>query len=39
VAESDSNLMPAMKTALQAGATIGEVSNRLRSVFGTYRPG
>jgi methylmalonyl-CoA mutase N-terminal domain/subunit len=38
VARTDQNLLPAMKEALAVGATIGEVSNVLRGVFGTYRP-
>ncbi len=33
------NLLPLMKEALRAGATLGEVSNTLRTVFGEYRPG
>ena len=33
------NLLPAMKISLLAGATVGEVSDQLRSVFGIYRPG
>jgi methylmalonyl-CoA mutase N-terminal domain/subunit len=32
------NLLPPMKEALRAGATLGEVSDALRSVFGEYRP-
>jgi methylmalonyl-CoA mutase N-terminal domain/subunit len=28
-----------MKEALRANATLGEVSDALRAVFGTYRPG
>ena len=36
-ARSDTNLLPVMKEALAAGATVGEVSDALRSVFGTYR--
>ncbi len=32
------NLLPIMKRALQEGATVGEVSDALRSVFGQYRP-
>jgi methylmalonyl-CoA mutase N-terminal domain/subunit len=32
------NLLPAMKAALAAGATVGEVSDVLREVFGEYRP-
>ncbi|MDX1450535.1 MAG: methylmalonyl-CoA mutase family protein, partial [Acidimicrobiia bacterium] len=39
VAESDANLLPAMRVALEAGATVGEVSEALRSVFGSHRPG
>ena len=35
-AESDANLLYPMKTALQALATIGEISDVLREVFGTY---
>jgi methylmalonyl-CoA mutase N-terminal domain/subunit len=38
-AGTDYNLLPPMKIALLAGATVGEVSDRLRSVFGLYRPG
>ena len=38
-ARTDANLLPAIKTALLHGATVGEVSDHLRSVFGTYRPG
>lgn len=37
-AEGSDNLLPVMKDALAAGATIGEVSDALRKVFGTYRP-
>ena len=32
------NLLYPMKEALVAGATVGEVSGALRSVFGAYRP-
>ena len=32
------NLLPPMKEALRAGATLGEVSDALREVFGTYQP-
>ncbi|NNC93249.1 MAG: methylmalonyl-CoA mutase [Acidimicrobiia bacterium] len=32
------NLLYPMKTALAAGATVGEVSSVLRDVFGEYRP-
>ena len=38
-ARTESNLLPSMKEALAAGATVGEVSDRLRAVFGTHRPG
>lgn len=37
-ASSDANLMLPMKQALAAGATIGEVSDVLRGVFGVHRP-
>jgi methylmalonyl-CoA mutase N-terminal domain/subunit len=37
-AGGDGNLLPPMKDALRHGATVGEVSNRLRAVFGVYRP-
>jgi methylmalonyl-CoA mutase N-terminal domain/subunit len=37
-ARSDENLLPVMKRALRAGATVGEVSAALRDVFGRYRP-
>jgi methylmalonyl-CoA mutase N-terminal domain/subunit len=32
------NLLPPMKRALRAHATLGEVSDALRAVFGEYRP-
>jgi methylmalonyl-CoA mutase N-terminal domain/subunit len=32
------NLLPPMKAALKANATLGEVSDALRDVFGVYRP-
>ncbi len=38
VAATDANLLPVMKSALAKGATIGEVSEALRSIFGSYRP-
>ncbi len=38
-ARTDANLLPAIKIALLKGATVGEVSDRLRLVFGAYRPG
>jgi len=37
-AGTDANLLPAIKVALREGATVGEVSDRLRNVFGVYRP-
>jgi methylmalonyl-CoA mutase N-terminal domain/subunit len=37
VAKSDSNLMPAILAAVEAEATLGEISDRLRSVFGEHR--
>jgi methylmalonyl-CoA mutase N-terminal domain/subunit len=36
-AGTDENLLPVMKRALAAGATVGEVSDALRVVFGVYR--
>ncbi len=38
VAATDANLLPVMKEALLVGATVGEVSDALRSVFGLHRP-
>ncbi|HSL10734.1 MAG TPA: methylmalonyl-CoA mutase family protein [Actinomycetota bacterium] len=37
-ARGTANLLPPMKEALRARATLGEVSDVLRSVFGEYRP-
>ncbi|MFZ0627562.1 MAG: methylmalonyl-CoA mutase family protein, partial [Acidimicrobiia bacterium] len=37
-ARGDANLLPGMKDALQLGASVGEVSDALRVVFGSYRP-
>ncbi len=37
VANSDSNLMPAILSAVEASATLGEISDRLREVFGEHR--
>ena len=37
-AEGTANLLPPMKEALRARATLGEVSDVLRDVFGGYRP-
>jgi methylmalonyl-CoA mutase N-terminal domain/subunit len=31
-------VLPVMKDALRAKATLGEVSDALRDVFGVYRP-
>jgi methylmalonyl-CoA mutase N-terminal domain/subunit len=39
VAGADGNLLPPMKEALRAGASIGEVSGALREVFGEYKGG
>ncbi|MFP5330976.1 MAG: methylmalonyl-CoA mutase family protein, partial [Acidimicrobiia bacterium] len=36
-ARGEDNLLPVMREALRAGATIGEVSDTLRRVFGTHR--
>ena len=38
IARGTGNLLPPMKEALRAGATLGEVSDALREVFGTYQP-
>ncbi len=37
-ARGTGNLLPPMREALRAGATLGEVSDALRSVFGEHRP-
>jgi methylmalonyl-CoA mutase N-terminal domain/subunit len=37
-ADASTNLLPPMREALRAGATVGEVSTSLRQVFGRYRP-
>jgi methylmalonyl-CoA mutase, N-terminal domain len=37
-AHTDANLLHPMKEALVVGATVGEVSDRLRRVFGVHRP-
>jgi methylmalonyl-CoA mutase N-terminal domain/subunit len=37
-AGTEANLLPPIKVALREGATVGEVSDRLRTVFGVYRP-
>ena len=36
-AATTQNLMPAIKDALSSGATVGEISDALRGVFGQYR--
>ena len=36
VAESDENLLPAMREALQAHCTVGEICGALRELWGTY---
>ena len=38
-ARGSDNLMYPMKAALKAHATLGEVSDALRDVFGVHRPG
>jgi methylmalonyl-CoA mutase N-terminal domain/subunit len=38
VADSKDNLLPVMKVALAQMATVGEVCDALRSVFGHHRP-
>ena len=37
-AATDENLMPHLISAVSAKATVGEISNALRSVWGEYRP-
>lgn len=37
-ADASANMLYPMKVALAAGATIGEVTETLRAVFGSYRP-
>jgi methylmalonyl-CoA mutase (EC 5.4.99.2) len=36
-AETDANLMPPIISAVKARATVGEISDALRGVFGEYR--
>ncbi|MEY3101416.1 MAG: hypothetical protein RL435_562, partial [Actinomycetota bacterium] len=36
-AQGDENLLPLIKAALLANGTVGEISNALRSVWGSYR--
>jgi methylmalonyl-CoA mutase N-terminal domain/subunit len=38
VARGSGNLLEAMKAALRAGATIGEICDELRAEFGVYQP-
>jgi methylmalonyl-CoA mutase, N-terminal domain len=38
VAEGAGNVLPALKSALRADATLGEVCDALRDVWGVYRP-
>jgi methylmalonyl-CoA mutase N-terminal domain/subunit len=38
-ARGSENLMPLILDALQARATLGEVCDALREVFGVYKPG
>jgi methylmalonyl-CoA mutase N-terminal domain/subunit len=38
-AQGTQNLLPPMKEALRRHATLGEVSDALRGVFGVYQPG
>jgi len=38
-ASTSANMLLPMRTALAAGATVGEISDALRGVFGVYRPG
>ena len=37
-ARSDANLVPAILDSVRAHATLGEISDVLRAVFGTYKP-
>ena len=37
-AEGDANVLPPIRGALRAGATLGEVCDALRQVWGVYRP-
>jgi methylmalonyl-CoA mutase N-terminal domain/subunit len=39
VAEGDGNLLPPIKEALRAGASIGEACGAMREVFGEYQGG
>ncbi|CAB4790069.1 unannotated protein [freshwater metagenome] len=37
VAGSTENVMPALKAAIKVGATVGEICDALRAVWGVYR--
>jgi methylmalonyl-CoA mutase N-terminal domain/subunit len=37
IANSGGNLLPPMREALRAGATLGQVAGALRATFGEYR--
>jgi methylmalonyl-CoA mutase N-terminal domain/subunit len=37
-ASTDANLMPHFITAVESGATLGEICDRLRGIWGEYRP-
>ncbi|HEU5431313.1 MAG TPA: methylmalonyl-CoA mutase family protein, partial [Thermomicrobiales bacterium] len=37
-ARGEANLLPPMKAALQAGATLGQIAGVLRAIFGEHRP-
>jgi methylmalonyl-CoA mutase N-terminal domain/subunit len=36
-ARGSDNLLPAIRAACEAGATVGEIADTLRAEFGTYR--
>ena len=38
-ADGTDNLLPPMREALLAGATLGQICDTLRGVWGEYRPG
>jgi methylmalonyl-CoA mutase N-terminal domain/subunit len=38
-AQGGDNLLPPMREALAQRATVGEICNALRDVFGVYQPG
>ena len=37
-AEGTANVLPPVRDALRAGATLGEVCDALRAVWGVYQP-